>query len=133
VVALVAIGGCRPAAPSQTVAPISVSLRDFAINVGATSTTNQDVTIQITNLGPTMHELNVVRTDRPADSLPLRLDGLTVDDASAAITHIAEAEGLDIGDRRTLKLHLSPGHYVFYCNMEGHYLGHMFSAFQVQA
>jgi uncharacterized cupredoxin-like copper-binding protein len=43
-----------------------------------------------------------------------------------------EAEGLDIGDRRTLALRLAAGNYVLYCNMEGHYLGGMHAAFTVR-
>jgi uncharacterized cupredoxin-like copper-binding protein len=29
------------------------------------------------------------------------------------------------GDVRTLRVHLSPGRYVLFCNMSGHYLGGM--------
>ncbi|HZQ29262.1 MAG TPA: hypothetical protein VFA94_16320 [Acidimicrobiales bacterium] len=112
---------------------IPVILHDFTVDIGQPSTTSRDVVIRLTNHGPTTHELNVVRTDHPANALPLRADGLTVDDASPAIHHVAEAEGLDIGDHRTLRLHLTPGRYVFYCNMEGHYPGRMFTSFEVQA
>ena len=33
--------------------------------------------------------------------------------------------------RQTLVLHLAPGHYVLYCNLEGHYLGGMYAALTV--
>ena len=50
----------------------------------------------------------------------------------ARLVHLGEAEGLDIDDRRTLRLDLAPGHYVLYCNMEGHYLGRMHAPLEVR-
>jgi uncharacterized cupredoxin-like copper-binding protein len=112
---------------------VQVSLEDFKIDVQSHATADRDITLHVVNHGPTMHEVNVVRTDLPPEALPLRADGMTVDDQSPQLEHVVEAEGLDINHQRNLKLHLSPGHYVFYCNMEGHYLGHMFTSFEVTA
>jgi uncharacterized cupredoxin-like copper-binding protein len=42
-----------------------------------------------------------------------------------------EAQGLDIDDRQTMVLDLAAGHYVLYCNLEGHYLGGMYAALTV--
>ena len=74
----------------------------------------------------------VVRTDRAPDKLPLQGDGLTVDEEGPGVHHLDEVEGLDIDDRQTLVLHLAAGNYVFYCNLEGHYLGGMRAAFTVR-
>jgi uncharacterized cupredoxin-like copper-binding protein len=38
---------------------------------------------------------------------------------------VGELEPGDPGAVRTLRLKLSPGRYVFFCNMAGHYLGGM--------
>jgi uncharacterized cupredoxin-like copper-binding protein len=84
------------------------------------------------NGGPTTHEFLVVRTDRAPDKLPLQRDGLTVNEDAPGIDLLEEAEGLDIDDRRTLTLRLTPGHYVLYCNLEGHYLGGMHAALTVR-
>ena len=63
---------------------------------------------------------------------PLQGDGLTVNEEAPGIDLLDEVEGLDIDDRQTLALDLAPGNYVFYCNLEGHYLGGMHAAFTVR-
>ena len=90
------------------------------------------VRFRLGNNGPSTHEFVVVRTDRASDKLPLQRDGLTVDEEGPGVEHVDEAEGLDIADHRTLTLSLAPGHYVLFCNMEGHYLGGMHAAFAVR-
>ena len=75
--------------------------------------------------GPTTHEFNVVRTDLGAANLPLRADGITVDEDAWALHLAGSEEDLSLGDTTDLTLRLSPGHYVLYCNMEGHYLAGM--------
>jgi uncharacterized cupredoxin-like copper-binding protein len=90
------------------------------------------VSFLILNQGPTTHQLHVIRTDRAPDKLPLQRDGLTVNEDAPGLDHLGEAQGLDIDDRRTLVLRLAPGHYVMYCNLEGHYLGGMYAALTVR-
>ncbi|HZD70956.1 MAG TPA: sulfocyanin-like copper-binding protein [Actinomycetes bacterium] len=111
--------------------PVNVLLDDFHVRPAAAVVPAGTVRFRILNHGPSTHELNVVRTARAPDKLPLQRDGLTVNEDAPGLDHLDEAEGLDIGDRRTLVLRLPPGHYVLYCNMEGHYLGGMHAAFTV--
>ena len=109
-----------------------VLLEDFEVRQEATVVRAGTVSFRILNQGPTTHELIVVRTDRASDKLPLQRDGLTVNEEARGIDLIDEAEGLDIDDRQTLVLRLAPGHYVLYCNLEGHYLGGMYAALTVR-
>ena len=57
-----------------------------------------------------------------------------VDEEASPTTfqHLDELEGLDIGDRGTLRVHLTAGHYVLYCNMDGHYQAGMSTEFTVR-
>ncbi len=119
----------EPAPPGT---PVNVRLEDFHVQRDAAVVPAGTVRFRILNQGPSTHELNVIRTARAPDKLPLQRDGLTVDEDAPGLDHIDEAEGLDIDDRRTLVLRLAPGHYVLYCNMEGHYLGGMHAAFTVR-
>src|SRR5439155_18551179 len=82
-----------------------------------------EVTMTVHNEGPDAHELNVVRADRAR--LPLRSDGLTVDEEGLGKVIVGALEPGRPGSVRTLRLHLAPGRYVFLCNMAGHYLGGM--------
>jgi hypothetical protein len=125
-----AVAACSHAnaAPGATA---RVHLENFKIGVAPTLPAGL-TTLAISSSGPTMHELNVVRTERAANALPLAADG-TVDDLSPHpdFDHLAEAEGIDIGDHASLTVNLTPGHYVLYCNMEGHYMAGMRASFTV--
>ena len=110
----------------------NVLLEDFEVRQEATVVPAGTVSFLIRNQGPTTHELIVVRTDRAPDKLPLQRDGLTVDEEGPGINFLEEVEGLDIDDRQTLVLDLAAGHYVMYCNFEGHYLGGMHVALTVR-
>jgi uncharacterized cupredoxin-like copper-binding protein len=118
--------------PTPRGAPMNVLLEDFKVREDAAVLPAGTVRFRIVNHGPSTHELNVIRTARAPDKLPLQRDGLTVNEDAPGLDHLDEAEGLDIGDRRTLVLDLAAGNYVLYCNMEGHYLGGMHAAFTVR-
>jgi uncharacterized cupredoxin-like copper-binding protein len=111
--------------PSPRGTPVDLLLEDFKVGLDAAVVPAGTVSFRILNQGPTSHELIVVRTDRAPDKLPLQRDGLTVDEEGPGVEFLDEAEGLDIDDRQTMVLRLTPGHYVLYCNLEGHYLGGM--------
>jgi uncharacterized cupredoxin-like copper-binding protein len=112
--------------------PVNVLLEDFKVKKDAADVPAGTVSFRIRNQGPTTHEFIVVRTDRAPDELPLQRDGLTVDEEGPGVELVDEAEALDIDDRQTLVLDLAPGHYVMYCNLEGHYLGGMHAALTVR-
>jgi uncharacterized cupredoxin-like copper-binding protein len=118
--------------PTPRGASMNVLLEDFKVREDAAVVPAGTVRFRIVNQGPTTHELNVIRTARAPDKLPLQRDGLTVNEDAPGLDHLDEAEGLDIGDRRTLVLQLAAGNYVLYCNIEGHYLGGMHAAFTVR-
>jgi uncharacterized cupredoxin-like copper-binding protein len=118
--------------PAPLGTPVNVRLEDFKVQPDAAAVPAGTVSFRILNQGPTTHEIIVVRTDRAPDKLPLQRDGLTVNEDAPGIDLLDEAQGLDIDDRRTLVLGLAPGHYVVYCNLEGHYLGGMYAAITVR-
>jgi hypothetical protein len=111
--------------------PVNVLLEDFKVREDAAVVPIGTVSFRIRNQGPTSHELIVVRTDRAPDKLPLQRDGLTVDEEGPGVKLVDDVGGLDIDDRETLVVDLAAGHYVMYCNFEGHYLGGMYAALTV--
>jgi uncharacterized cupredoxin-like copper-binding protein len=110
----------------------NVLLKDFEVKQEATVVPAGTVSFRIRNEGPTTHEVIFVKTELAPDKLTLQDDGLTVDEEARGIKFLEEVEGLDIDDRQTLALDLTPGRYVLYCNLEGHYLGGMYEALTVR-
>ena len=102
-----------------------MTLRDYRISASTATLSAGLISFDIVNRGPSTHEFVVFETDRAPDRMPLGTDGLTIDEDSPAVRHIGELAQVDVGRSTTLALRLSPGTYVFICNMEGHYLGGM--------
>ena len=119
------------AGPATPVDRIDVTMRDFKLELSRRAVPAGKVFIRVHNHGPSTHEINLDRTDLPSGSLPLQGDGLTVDEGSRALHRIASIEQLDLGASGELTVRLKPGHYVLYCNLEGHYLGGMRASFDV--
>jgi uncharacterized cupredoxin-like copper-binding protein len=117
--------------PTPSGSPVNVRLEDFRVQMDRAVVSAGNVSFRLLGQGPTTHEFIVVRTDRPPDKLPLQSDGLTVNEEALGVELVDETDGLDIDDRQTLDLRLTPGHYVMYCNLEGHYLGGMYAALTV--
>jgi len=129
-VVLLVLPGCSGSVPAAD-SNISVTIRDFRIVPSVSTVGRGTVAFHVQDQGPSTHEFVVVRTSLPANGLPLRPDGLTVDEESSFIQDVGEISDLNIGDSSTLLLHLRPGRYVLFCNLEGHYLGGMHALIQI--
>jgi uncharacterized cupredoxin-like copper-binding protein len=101
---------------------MKVSERDFRVTAPREVRAGE-LRVQATNEGPDTHELLVVRLDK--GRLPIRRDGLTVDEDAVASATAVIIEGFERGQGREARVHLTPGRYVLFCNMAGHYLGGM--------
>ena len=132
-VALVAamwLPGCARSEDVPT-ADVVVSLKDFKIQLSTPTVSSGRVVLGLENAGPTVHELVVARTDLPSDSLPIGADGLSVDEEAPTFRVLGEEEHVQLDEQEVLKLVMKPGHYVLYCNLEGHYLGGMHTDIEV--
>jgi uncharacterized cupredoxin-like copper-binding protein len=117
------LGGAASPAPV-----VRVSERDFQISA-PTRVRSGPVVLRVRNRGPENHELIVVRSSA---RLPLRKDGLTVDEEALQRAEAGALEPGRPGAVRELRLNLTPGRYVLFCNMEGHYLGGMHAVLLVR-
>jgi uncharacterized cupredoxin-like copper-binding protein len=116
-----AVGGSdRPTPHGGTV--VRVTERDFHI-AAPRQVKRGSVRISLRNRGPDHHEFVVVRT-RGA-RLPLRSDGLTVDEDAIDKKTVKAVEPFPAGGTHDLSVRLAPGRYQLLCNMSGHYLGGM--------
>jgi uncharacterized cupredoxin-like copper-binding protein len=102
---------------------VRVAVRDFHIKVSPKRVRGGDVSLVIRNRGPDTHEVYIVRAGGQA--LPLRSDGLTIDEEKLEPVTVAEAEGQPPDAVEVLQVKLRPGRYELFCNMAGHYLGGM--------
>ena len=109
----------------QSSSTVVVTLRDFRYRANVHVVPSGSVTFHVINQGPSTHEFNVDRTDLPDGSLPLRGDGLTVNEDSPQLHRIDSLNEIEYHSSADLTLDLKPGRYVLYCNLEGHYLGGM--------
>jgi uncharacterized cupredoxin-like copper-binding protein len=101
---------------------LKVTERDFRLTLPATVAPG-DLLLSAHNRGPDAHELIIIRAT--GDELPLRSDGITVDEDAVAGRTVAAIEPYQPGTTEEVRIHLDPGRYWFICNMSGHYLGGM--------
>ncbi|HEX5223823.1 MAG TPA: plastocyanin/azurin family copper-binding protein [Solirubrobacteraceae bacterium] len=128
--ALLAAGcGSSDHAPHAAAARESINEHDFHIAAPGTLKAGR-YTFVVHNEGATDHELLIAPVTE--GRLPLRPDGLTVDEEAVESKEPGALEPGSPGSVRTLTVDLRPGRYVFFCNMEGHYMAGMRSELVVQ-
>jgi uncharacterized cupredoxin-like copper-binding protein len=123
-VALPSCGAGRSTAGPPAVM-VHVTERDFHIGTSAQRVHAGAVDLSVHNQGPDDHELVVV-PEHPGTPLPMRADGVTLNEERLLpVTIQPHLEPGRPGSTRELRLHLTPGRYVLFCNMAGHYLSGM--------
>jgi len=120
--ALAGCGAHRSSGDDRATA-VRVSEKDFKITAPRVVRAG-DVRLVITNRGPDDHELAVVRAPI-VGTLPMRADGVTVDEDATEHATAAALEPAPSGTVSELHARLRPGRYTLLCNMSGHYLGGM--------
>lgn len=117
---------------------ISATLVEYKIRLASVPTKAGDVTFNVHNIGGTVHEVVVLRTDLAADALPKKADG-SADEEGQGVTNVGETDDMDAGTTKDLTVDLQPGHYVLICNVVqtvngetiAHYEKAMFTEFDI--
>lgn len=118
-----------PSAPAEGASAITAELSEWAIKLDSNAGKAGTITVTINNKGEKTHEFVVVKTDTAADKLPVVDDEVPEDQLQA----VGEKEDIKSGTTETLVLEgLTPGHYVFLCNLTGHYAKGMHADFDVK-
>ena len=108
---------------------VTANLTDTSIDLASSSAKAGDVTFHIKNISTTeTHEFVVIQTDLAADQLVPGTDG-RLDEAK--LTSMGEKGDIVVGQGADLTLKLPAGHYLFICNLPGHYQAGMHTAFTV--
>jgi uncharacterized cupredoxin-like copper-binding protein len=124
VVVAVLATGCagRSSTAARDGTPVRVTERDFRIAAPAQVRAGE-VRFAVTNRGPVAHEFIVVKLSGSA--LPVRRDGMTVDEDAVEARTAALLEPQRAGATTALRARLTAGRYELLCNMAGHYRGGM--------
>jgi uncharacterized cupredoxin-like copper-binding protein len=118
------VAACASREEKEPALPVvRITERDFRIAATPRVLHAGKVEFAVLNKGPVAHELLVLHT--ASNKLPLRTDGLTVDEDAIERSTLGVLEPGQPGKTRTLRLKLPPGDYELICNMSGHYLGGM--------
>jgi uncharacterized cupredoxin-like copper-binding protein len=123
VLSMVVAAGCSTSgrmAGARTV--VRVKERDFQLTVTPNHIRAGTVRLDVRNSGPDTHEVVIVRS---RSRLPLRRDGLTVDEEALSAVIVTAVEGTGPGSVRDVRVHLAPGRYELFCNMAGHFMAGM--------
>jgi uncharacterized cupredoxin-like copper-binding protein len=122
-----ALGGCSGSGDSSPSAlgHMAVTLEDFKLITSVIDVPTGPVTFDVTNNGPSTHEFNVDRANLASGALPIDASGLFVAEDSPLLHRQGSVESAEIATRHELTLNLTPGTYVVYCDLEGHYLSGM--------
>lgn len=108
----------------------AVGLADFEVRTERPVVSPGRYVFQLSNAGPTVHELVVARVPEPGAPLPFDATGLLVDEESMDV--VAADESVEFLAVDPLAVDLAPGEYVLFCNIEGHYRSGMFTRIAVR-
>lgn len=91
-----------------------------------------EVTFEVLNSSKeTVHEVIVARLKNATTPLPYIAGDAKVDEDKAGV-HLGEVSELDPGKTGALRLDLTPGTYLLYCDIPNHYMAGMWTLFTVK-
>src|SRR6267143_560949 len=128
VLAILAVSGAAPADSAPGGSQVVAELADYKITLSVPSVKAGTIKIGVRNLGTMEHSFQVLKTDLPPDKLP-------VDGASAKAKEegkVGEIPSVPAGKSAAVTIDLTPGKYVFICNVAGHYQLGMHTGFTVE-
>jgi uncharacterized cupredoxin-like copper-binding protein len=110
---------------------VTANLTDTSIQLSSPTSAAGDVTFHIKNTSASeTHEFVVIQTDLPADQLLPGADNRLDEEK---LTSMGEKGDILFGQSADLVLKLPVGHYLLICNLPGHYVAGMHTAFTVTA
>jgi uncharacterized cupredoxin-like copper-binding protein len=90
------------------------------------------VTISAPNEGKLPHELMLLKTNTDPAKLPTAPDGGVAEKTHEAAEKNGEIEDVAPGETKSSKFDLTPGKWVMFCNIPGHYAQGMYGSLTVK-
>lgn len=107
-----------------------MSMATMSIVVDKAKVKSGDVTFNVTNVSKdVIHEMLVAPAD-PAKPLPYVASEFRVDEEASK--DLGEVSELDPGKSGSLTITLTPGTYILFCNVAGHYISGMWTLITVE-
>jgi uncharacterized cupredoxin-like copper-binding protein len=131
-VGAIAWGASRSGASVAPFPSVTATESDFTIHLSAAHVAEGPFALVANNRGPSAHELVVFRTSLASGKLPLDSAGNVIENSPQMVKVADSGASVPPGQSRTLYTVLTPGNYVFVCNLPGHYRLGMRAALVVQ-
>ncbi|MEX2293964.1 MAG: hypothetical protein WD691_09275 [Acidimicrobiales bacterium] len=129
VVPMLALGLSGCSSDDEDAGGVDATLRDFKIELSASSAPAGAVTFKVKNQGPSVHEFVVFKTDLGVDELPTDDNGDVVENED--FEPLDEIEDIAVDATPSLEMDLDAGSYVILCNVPAHYRQGMVTTFSV--
>ncbi len=111
--------------PDLSKAPMGIKISQATVPAG-------EVTFKAVNSSKNIeHEMVVASLAKHPDSVPFKANLSRVDE-NAPNMNMGEISELEPGEKASLTLHLTPGKYLLYCNVAGHYASGMWTLLTVK-
>ncbi|HEY7270572.1 MAG TPA: sulfocyanin-like copper-binding protein [Dehalococcoidia bacterium] len=120
-----------PPTPTVFSGTVNVTESEFKIQADPKVSPDTDISFILRNEGTMPHQFIVLKTDLAPDKLPTQGSPSQVNLSDNRLTVIYQYPAYPAGQANLIHLNLDPGHYVFICNLPGHYALGMRTDFSV--
>ena len=96
----------------------------------ATTMTEGTSNFTISNIGTIPHELLVFKSDLQPSAYPVDAAG-NIEEEGAGVSLLSDGDNVDPGGSQVRAIDLTPGSYLFVCNIAGHFKAGMFAVVTV--
>lgn len=107
----------------------TVTLNEWSVTVAGTIKAGK-MKFTAMNTGVAAHELLIFKSDLAASAYPLDKSGNIIEDGSG-VSLVSDAENIDPAGSQVRSINLTPGKYLFLCNIPGHFKAGMFTVVTV--
>lgn len=115
-----------------TGATLDFKMGEFFYNPKNATAKAGPTTIEAINEGAVEHELVVFKTDMNPAKLPTEANGEVEEEKMDKVAESAgEIPDVEAGETKTEEFKLTPGKYVIFCNLPGHYAAGMYGTLTV--
>lgn len=111
---------------------LEVKLDDYSFNPKNATVKAGSTVIETSNDGAVVHELVLFKTDTDPAKLPTEPNGeVNEEKLEQTVETPGEIADVDPGKTKSGKFELTPGTYVMFCNVPGHYAASMYGTLTV--